>query len=211
MLSQDFQRWLGKAQKLPISTIPKTFATDRFPTCLLHTLPEECPDPNDWSNPKNFSNDQNDPGGATMCGITQTEYTAWLQGQGLSYQAVMRIPQAQGYTIYHDKYWMPRCPLLPAGLDMQIFDSNVNQGTGEATKILQYTLDVEVDGEWGPLTNVALTKVAGSPILIQTAVQDFTSRRAAVYRQTKGFQYFGRDWLRRADNIGAVALQMAKS
>jgi lysozyme family protein len=210
MLIQDFERWLGKAKKLPPAAVPKTFATDRFPACLPYTLAEECPDPGNWSDPKNFSNDPHDPGGATMCGIIQSEYTDWLRSKGLLSAPVRNITQADGYAIYHDSYWMPRCPTLPAGLDMQVFDSSVNQGAEEATKIMQYVLDVNVDGDWGPLTSAALAKVAAAPLLVQSAVQDFTARRAAVYRQTKGFQYFGKDWLARTQRIGAAALAMAK-
>lgn len=177
----------------------------RFPICLPYTLAQECPLPDDWSNPKNFSNDAHDPGGKTMCGIIQREYDAYRKRKNEGVQSVRLITRDEGLDIYEDSYWLPYCPQMPAGLDLQFFDSSVNEGTHEAVKILQVALGVTSDGAWGPLTAAAVGAVK-NPIV---TVQAFTARRSAVYRQMRGFIYFGHGWETRAAEIGAHALKMA--
>lgn len=177
---------------------------DRFPACLPLTLRQEAPDSTDWGNRKNFSDDPHDPGGATMNGIIQTEYDKWRKAHGLPTQPVRKITQAEGYAIYRQNYWLPHCPTLPPGLDLQFFDCAVNQGVGEATKILQVALGVESDGDFGPQTQAAVQAAN-----VHDAIQRFTARRLGVYRETRNFQYFGEDWTRRADQIGAAALSAA--
>lgn len=180
-------------------------SADRFYTCLPFTLAQEAPDSSDWSNLKNFSDDAHDPGGETMNGIIQREYDTFRKSEGLPTQDVRKITQDEGDTIYEDSYWLPYCPKLPAGLDLSFFDSAVNEGTTEAVKILQFSLGVASDGDWGPLTDAGVTAIKDVP----AAIKAFTARREAVYRLFNGFQYFGTDWERRSAEIGAEALKMA--
>ena len=179
---------------------------DRLPVCLPFTLAQECPFPNDWSNPKNFSNDRHDPGGATMCGIIQREYDIWRKGHGQPTQPVIHISKDEGEAIYRICYWQPHCQYLAPGLDLQFFDESVNTGTTEATKVLQVALGLKSDGIWGPQTQAAAVLSVQDTV---AKIKAFTARREAVYREMKGFQYFGTDWIRRSQEIGAAALKMA--
>ena len=74
--------------------------TPEFLACLPDTLAQECPFPNDWSSSKNFSNTPGDPGGATMCGIIQTEFNQYCKETGQAYTSVINCTENQGYTIY---------------------------------------------------------------------------------------------------------------
>lgn len=194
---------------------------DRFLLCLPYTLVQEArpgTTPAEWvnsdgsineacwNNPKNFSNDAHDPGGKTFCGIIQREYDLWRKGHSQPVQDVRKMTVAEGTAIYRIAYWMPHCPSLPPGLDMDFFDESVNSGTSEAIRILQVALGIADDGEWGVNTTAAVTLSASAPA---KAVEAFTNRRALVYREMKGFPYFGTDWLRRTAEIGAEALKMA--
>lgn len=179
---------------------------DRFLLCLPFTLAQECPHPNDWSNARNFSNDAHDPGGKTMCGIIQREYDAWRKAQGLPTRDVRELTQDEGHAIYRANYWLPHCPTLPPGLDLALFDANVNEGSTEGTKILQAALGRANDGLWGKVTQAAVDAIADVP----AALRLFTNRRQVVYRQMAGFQYFGTDWIRRSQEIGAAALKMCE-
>lgn len=181
-----------------------------FMECLPHTLIQECPYPNDWSNPKNFSNDAHDPGGATMCGIIQTEYNSWRKAQSLPVQPVQLLTMAEGYAIYYQNYWIPECPKLPPGMDLQFFDAAVNEGVTEATKILQYVHGIPVDGIWGPQTDDAVQAKLTAAVSV-TLIKAFTARREAVYRMFAGYQYFGNDWERRSAEIGSQAVAMAQA
>lgn len=179
--------------------------TDRFDICWPYTLIEECPLPQDWSNHRNFSNDAHDPGGATMCGITQREYSIWRARHTLPSQNVKLLTREEGRSIYYYSYWLPNSLKLPAGLDLNYFDECVNAGPHAATVILQGTLGIEDDGLWGPETNRAVIDITHPKDL----VRDFAARRRVYYRGTRGFQYFGRDWLARATRIGDAGMAMA--
>lgn len=182
---------------------------DRFLLCLPYTLAQECPYPNDWANPKNFSNDAHDPGGKTMCGIIQREYDHWRKGQSLPVRDVRQLTEDEGHAIYENNYWNPECPKLPPGLDLQFFDEAVNTGASEATKVLQYVFNIAVDGEWGAVTQSSVDLLKDLT-LVPGVVRAFTTRRLHVYQEMKGFQYFGTDWTRRANEIGRAALNMAQ-
>jgi lysozyme family protein len=175
--------------------VPET----RFSTCMPFVLSMECPYPNDWSNPHNFSNTPHDPGGATMCGITQAEYAAH-GGSG----SVRNINIHQGWTIYLNSYWLPHSPQLPAGLDLSYFDTCVNSGAGGANQILQAALQIRVDGVWGPATAAAVTRITN----VAATIEAFCGARARYYRRLKNFVYFGRGWIRRALAIQNESLAM---
>ena len=178
----------------------------RFQACLPYTLAQECPYPKDWSNPANFSDDPQDPGGATMCGITQNEYDAYRNSLHEPEQDVKQITQSDGQAIYLDDYWQPYCPQLPIGLDLSFFDSSVNMGARQATEILQFALDIGVDGIWGPQTAGAVAGIGE----VDDVINAFTAQREAVYRSFSTFQYFGADWIRRATEIGSESIQMTE-
>lgn len=177
--------------------------TDRFLICIPYSLAMECPHPNDWSNPANFSNDPRDPGGATMCGITQAEDNAWRSEHGEPLINVFNIPQAEGYTIYKQNYWLPHCPSLGPGLDLSYVDTSINQGPSAATKLLQTALKIEVDGVWGPITQAA-AQTQVTPTLILA----FTAARINAYYNYANFSVFGTGWLNRARAINTDSLSM---
>lgn len=178
---------------------------DRFLICLPFTLAQECPLPDDWSNPKNFSHDPHDPGGATQCGIIQREYDSYRKGHGEHVQSVRLLTREEGENIYDSEYWLPYCPMLPVGLDMSFFDASVNEGTHEAIKILQYSVDVDGDGAWGPITELAVKGIGNVPMTIRR----FAGRRSGVYRMMSADQYFDEDWQRRTIQIRDASLKMA--
>lgn len=179
---------------------------DRFAACLPLTLAQECPFPADWSNPHNFSDDAHDPGGKTMCGITQREYDQYRKSSGQPTRDVRQIQLLEGLDIYGNTYWRPSAPKLPVGLDLCFFDAAVNEGTTEAVRILQVALGVANDGDWGPVTQAAVDHIAH----VDEMIHAFTIRRQHVYETSRGFQYFKSDWMRRAAEIGDAALAMAK-
>jgi lysozyme family protein len=180
---------------------------ERFTICLPFTLKQECPFPNDWSNPRNFSNDDHDPGGETMCGIIQREYTSWRKSQGLGSRDVRYLTKDEGHAIYYTNYWHPECEKLSPGLDLAWFDAAVNEGVHEATAMLQFVLGITRDGDWGPETDAHVLMMADQGASLVTA---YTKHREDVYRMFKGFRYFGTDWERRSAEIGSTALQMAR-
>lgn len=180
--------------------------TDRFLVCIPFTLAQECPLPNDWPSTKNFSHDRHDPGGATQCGIIQREFDIWRKGHREPTCSVAECSKSEGYAIYNQCYWLPHCPLLAPGVDLSFFDTAVNMGTTEATKVLQFAIGEKVDGLWGEYTAAGLKQAMNKPAELIT---NFTSRRQRVYEMMPGFKYFGDDWTRRTTEIGKESLRMA--
>jgi lysozyme family protein len=85
-----------------------------------------------------------DSGGLTRWGISQRAYEA-LDVAHLTREAAVQL--------YHRDYWRPvRADELPTGLDLQVFDTAVNQGPFQAAKMLQALLHVPADGVIGPQT-----------------------------------------------------------
>ena len=177
----------------------------RFLACLPFTLAQESPYPSNWGSQRNYSNTPGDPGHGTMDGIIQVEYDLYRTQRNLPRQDVRLISQDEGDDIYYNNYWLPYCPELAPGLDMAVFDSEVNEGVREAVKILQFSLGLANDGQWGPKTDAAVKAITDVP----TAIKAFSARRHAVYDMSRGYTLFGKDWDRRTDEIQTAALSMA--
>lgn len=171
-----------------------------FDTCLPYVLAEECPDPSNWSDPRNFSNDRHDKGGATMCGIIQREYDHYRKFNGSPTRPVLLCTKAEGYTIYKMWYWDPHCDGLAQGLNLSFFDACVNEGSTEAIRILQVALGEPNDGMWGPMTAAAAGRTP-----VAAAVTRFFTRRMAVYKEiverSPSQKVFLKGWERRATTI----------
>jgi len=100
------------------------------------------------------------PGGATNRGITQATYDQYRAKQGVPPRPVSAITEAEVTAIYQSQYWNAcRCAdiePLDVGLALVVFDTAVNSGVGDASKILQRLLQVTPDGQIGPQTIGAL-------------------------------------------------------
>lgn len=177
---------------------PYVLGTDKqFEKCLPDILVQE----------GGYSNDPHDPGGMTMYGIIQREYDADRTAWGLPTQWVKNISPEEYRTIYYTKYWLPYCPKLEAGLDLEFFDLAVNGGPHRAIITLQRVLNITDDGQWGPETDEAVTTLiaAGN---IPLAIQEYKIQREAFYRSLGTFKYFGTDWIRRSEQIEKQAEAM---
>jgi lysozyme family protein len=167
---------------------------ERFDRCLAEVLRLE----------GGYVDDPRDPGGATKFGVTRAVLGEAL-GRAASAQEVAALTQGEAADIYGRRYWAPiRCAALPEGVDLAAFDSAVNMGPGTAARLLQAALGVEADGVVGAKT---LAAAAGRPVAETIrAVSDLRRRR---YRALAGFAAFGKGWLRRTDDIEALALTWA--
>lgn len=141
-----------------------------------------------------YVNDPHDPGGETMFGITRRDHPdAFANGPP-------SIETAK--TIYRNDYWTPAgCDKLPAPYDLLVFDAAINQGILPAVSMMQKALGVSPDGRVGPVT-IAACQSAGAegPALV-------LSERALRYAQTRGFDRYGRGWLKRTY---LIAMECAK-
>ena len=99
-----------------------------------------------------FSNHPNDPGGATMRGVTQDVYDGWRKAHNQPVQSVKNISNDELQGIYRQLHWDKiRGDDLPSGLDLAVFDFAVNSGVNRASKYLQAIVGTPQDGIIGPV------------------------------------------------------------
>lgn len=179
-----------------------------FERCLPDTLKEEGPDAANLRDPRNYSNDAHDKGGRTMDGIIQREYDKWRIAQGLTTRWVKNIDPQEVLTIYRAEYWLPWCSKAPSGLDLCLFDTNVNNGTHAGVVLLQRALGLTADGIFGPQTNLACAALKSDAKATHIAIAKFYQVRRSYYLSLADARYFGGDWLRRDLNIEREAFAM---
>jgi len=157
-----------------------------------------------------FTDDPYDPGGPTNLGITLATYAAHKKvplddRTAPRLRAELRdLPKAIARTIYTERYWRPSCAhLLPPALALMHFDASVNHGVRSAARMLQQALDVEIDGEIGPITLEA-ARDADRP----GALERYAAIRLERYRSLPHFWRFGRGWTRRVSETHKRAVTL---
>ena len=165
-----------------------------FPEALVHTLQFE----------GGWANHPNDPGGATMKGVTHKTYAHYL-GRDVTHDELRAIPDEHLADIYRKRYWDAcRCSDLPDGLDLAVFDTAVNTGPGQAARLLQRIVGVPADGGIGPKTIAAVNDYVAAHGL-HTLIEAYTEARQSFYRLLPTYVHFGEGWRKRADGVGGLA------
>ena len=135
-----------------------------------------------------FSNHPDDPGGATMYGVT--EAVARRHG----YKGHMRdFTLDQAKAIYRKDYWDAcQCEAMPEPIRYPLFDAAVNSGPDQAIKWLQAAVGVKADGVIGPMTRQAVA-LADPHDLCKAMI----GRRLRFMTELKNWPSFSKGWARR--------------
>lgn len=132
-----------------------------------------------------YSDDAKDPGGSTMNGVTQSEYSSYLAQKGLPDADVRDMQPIERDDIYKKNYWNAmECDTLSSGVDYCVFDAAVNSGPGRARKWLNRS---------------------GSP----TSIDSFCDQRLSFLESLSTWQYFGKGWASRVSFVRINAKAMA--
>lgn len=100
-----------------------------------------------------LSDDEDDHGGLTYKGITQTLYTAYRLGRNLGIQPVVNASEVELHDCAYAMVWMPgRCAFFRSPLSIIHFDNTFIMGIHHAAMLLQGVLGVKTDGEIGVAT-----------------------------------------------------------
>lgn len=154
-----------------------------------------------------FSNHPEDPGGATMKGVTQRVYDEYRRSLNLATLPVRNISDSELQAIYRKRYWdQAKCDKLASGVSYVVFDGAVNSGVGQSVKWLQRALQAlglyqgAIDGVIGQGTLLAAAGVNDNDALIALIID----RRRAFLRALKTFKTFGKGWMARVNGVLAV-------
>ena len=166
-----------------------------FPQCMTWLLQHE----------GGFSNHPEDPGGATMLGVTRATYEDY-KGRAVTTDELKALTQEDVEPIYRTRYWDAcQADSLPSGVDWMAFDWAVNSGPKRASQALQRAVGSRADGIVGPKT---LDAVAKSTNDLET-IDKIHAQRESFYRSLSTFDVFGRGWLRRNDETMEQASNLA--
>jgi lysozyme family protein len=156
-----------------------------------------------------FVDDPQDPGGATMEGITLNTFSHF-EGSTQTVAQLRAIAPETVSAIYRALYWNAvHGDALPSGVDLIVFDTAINSGPHRAAEFLQRALgmpDDHVDGSIGPQTLEAVAKVTALVI-----IDRFTVEHDVFYHELPGFGHFGAGWENRLHSVEAKAVQLAKA
>lgn len=165
-----------------------------WPTCLKTVLQFE----------GGWSDSPQDPGSATMKGVTFETFLAYFPGSTLS--DLRNITDAQLEAIYRPGFWNAiNGDALPSGLDLEVFDMAVNSGPGRAARMIQGLVKVAQDGDIGPRTLAAIAAIGARGLIIS-----YAGARQAYYRSLPDFETFGKGWLARVNQCEVDALVLAR-
>ncbi len=162
-----------------------------------------------WGSQRDGHQNDSAPGEAfrTSWGITASTWNVAVS-HGLVKGNVAKATKDQATIIYMAFYWnVMSCTLLPAGLDVLLFEQGCLGGTGTAAKVLQEQLGFtarNVDGVIGPKTCAAVAKHPVG-LLIARQGSDFLDHLATL----KNWPTFRRGWKTREGAAMALAHQLA--
>jgi lysozyme family protein len=149
-----------------------------------------------------YTDHPDDPGGATNLGITIANLADWRK-RPVTKAEVRALTLEEAEAIYKAQYWdAVFADQLDDGVDIMMFDCAVNQGVSRAVRILQDSIGVKSDGQFGPVTMAALKKHSSSEV-----IDEFAARRMCHYASLqKLFKVFGLGWSRRLMSTHELAV-----
>jgi lysozyme family protein len=158
-----------------------------------------------------WSDHKDDPGGATMKGVTLQTYSDWL-GRPASKDELRNIPDDHLEAIYRKGYWAKirgdELAEISPGLAACAFDFAVNSGPGRAAKALQSLCGAVTDGAIGP-NSLKQIKAWVGILGHKSAIEAFQAFRQHYLESLDTFATFGRGWTRRVAEVREEALKLS--
>jgi lysozyme family protein len=146
-----------------------------------------------------FSDNPNDPGGATNFGILQRDMP------GVNIRAITRD---QAMSFYQSNYWnkAPYTDINSQEVATKLFDMHVNLGLGAAVTIAQHALgfqSTDVDGNMGPMTVNAINAATPAPFLA-AMINLITTHYKLLESRNPRLMAFDKGWMARANKLPPV-------
>jgi lysozyme family protein len=143
-----------------------------------------------------YTNNPNDPGGATKYGILQRDMPS---------VNIADITEAQATAYYSEHYWKALYSQIESqDIADKLFDSGVLFGVGEAVKVLQITLQpafpaIVADSEFGEETLSAINQ-SDSPTLLQGYKTSLVAYMLRIVVNKPVLREFTPGWLKRINS-----------
>ena len=160
-----------------------------------------------FRNEGGYSDDPNDPGGATNMGITHYALNnAYNQGI-VSHNDVTQLTINEAKEIYRKMYWEPsRADEMPDPLATIYFDTVVLCGQYGGGRLLQKAMNklgqsVVVDGNVGPQTMAALKEQLKTPEDVQKLCEALCDVRQEYHNADRNAQYYLAGWTNRVNRM----------
>ena len=151
-----------------------------------------------------WSDHPQDPGGATMKGVTLANFRKFVKPNATK-EDLRKITDQQIATVYRRHYWDAVSGAeLPDGIDYAVFDFAVNSGPTRAAQYLQKVVGVGQDGKIGPAT-----VKAARAILPATVIHKLCDDRLAFLKRLKTWKTFGKGWSTRVADVRKEALSLS--
>lgn len=148
-----------------------------------------------------FVDNPKDPGGMTNLGVTKATWEEWV-GYPVTEKTMRALTPADVAPMYRRKYWdKTNADDLPSGIDYCVMDTAINSGPGRAIKFLQGCLGLDMDGIIGPAT----LKAVGS-VDCKEFISDYAKRRLSYLQDLPTWEFFGRGWTKRVQDMQENAL-----
>lgn len=161
-----------------------------------------------------WSDHPQDFGGKTMYGITEATYNEAVRRGIIHPMGLRNLKPWDALTIYDIMYWkVIRGDALPRGLNILVFDIQVNSGRGGKT--LQRSLSAlgaapgPVDGIIGGKTLEAVTALCDAKTGLYGLMNEVSARRFRFWTRLGIFKTFGFGWFRRGIKVHTHAVRMA--
>jgi len=158
-----------------------------------------------------FTNDQRDQGnrlpdgrqGSTMLGCTQANWEAYINRK-VTQDDMKKLTKDDVKPLYKKNYWdAVKGDELPNGVDYAAFDFAINAGPSAARKMIQRALGVTADGVFGPKTMAAIQSADAKDLM-----KKFSNEKIVFYKNLSNFKVYGNGWLKRVEDVQAVADKM---
>jgi lysozyme family protein len=130
-----------------------------------------------------YTSGDGDPGGETKWGISKRSYPTL---------DIPTLTRDQAKAIWYADFWMKVKFVKHLSVQFQLVDAAYNHGFGNAIRILQRSVDVADDGNWGPLSQSAYDLMEENDILLR-----FIGYRISFFVKLQSFSKFGRGWMNR--------------
>lgn len=151
-----------------------------------------------------YSEDPDDAGGATNCGISLRFYTQNID-KNADKDVIKNLTDDKIADIYYQYFWVPlRCSQFDLSIGSKLFDTGVNLGLTQATKIIQRAVRsvhgskvLKVDGRLGDKTEHAVKNCDPLMLLPAMRSEQAGTYRAIVIKKPQNVKFLT-GWLNRA-------------